>query len=299
MRYLILLAGIFCSIHLGAQEFNAKVQVITEGIQATNKQRFRTLEKAITQFINNRRWTDETYAREERIECSFIINITDVNASNDKFTATLQLQLSRPVYNSGYNSPILTHRDNNFSFEYLEFDRLEFAINTFNSNLTSVLAFYAYLMLGYDHDTFSLNGGDPYYAKAQTVLGNAQNNGFTGWGSFDGRKNRFWLIDNLTSPAFEGFRECLYEYHRKGLDLMHDRSKHKEAKQNIRDALLKLEKVNDQRNNSYVMQIWFDTKNQEIANIFSDGEPIKTAELKELLVQLDANNAQMYQKIGG
>lgn len=299
MRYLILLAGIFCSIHLGAQEFNAKVQVITEGIQATNKQRFRTLEKAITQFINNRRWTDETYAREERIECSFIINITDVNASNDKFTATLQLQLSRPVYNSGYNSPILTHRDNNFSFEYLEFDRLEFAINTFNSNLTSVLAFYAYLMLGYDHDTFSLNGGDPYYAKAQTVLGNAQNNGFTGWGSFDGRKNRFWLIDNLTSPAFEGFRECLYEYHRKGLDLMHDRSKHKEAKQNIRDALLKLEEVNDQRNNSYVMQIWFDTKNQEIANIFSDGEPIKTAELKELLVQLDANNAQMYQKIGG
>ena len=299
MRYLILLAGIFCSIHLGAQEFNAKVQVITEGIQATNKQRFRTLEKAITQFINNRRWTDETYAREERIECSFIINITDVNASNDKFTATLQLQLSRPVYNSGYNSPILTHRDNNFSFEYLEFDRLEFAINTFNSNLTSVLAFYAYLMLGYDHDTFSLNGGDPYYAKAQTVLGNAQNNGFTGWGSFDGRKNRFWLIDNLTSPAFEGFRECLYEYHRKGLDLMHDRSKHKEAKQNIRDALLKLEEVNDQRNNSYVMQIWFDTKNQELANIFSDGEPIKTAELKELLVQLDANNAQMYQKIGG
>jgi len=284
-------------LSLAAQEFNAQVQVITEGIQATNKQRFETLKQAVTQFINNRKWTEQSYAPEEKIECTFIINITNVSPSNDVFDATLQIQYSRPVFNSTYRSSVFTHRDDKLSFQYVEYDRLDFAENRFTSNLTSVLAFYVYVILGYDHDSFSPLGGDPYYSIAQTILGNAQNNGYAGWGSFDGRKNRFWLIDNLTNPAFEPFRRCVYQYHREGLDLMHDPSKQLSAKENIKKALLQLKSVNDQRPNSFVMQLWFDAKNQEIAEIFSGGAPVKTAELQNLLVQLDANNAQLYQKL--
>lgn len=298
MKFWNILYAILFSNFLAAQEFNATVQVVTEGIQATNKQRFETLEKALVQFINNRKWSDRNFKSEERIECSFVVNITNVSPNNDQFDATLQIQYSRPVFNSGYRSSVLVHRDNDFNFRYLEFDRLDFQENQFTSNLTSVLAYYAYIILGLDADTYELNGGDPYYAKSQRILGNAQNSGFTGWGSFDGRKNRFWLVDNLTSPVFDDYRTCLYEYHRKGLDLMHNPQKQKEAKENIKNALLKLEKVNDNRPNSFVMQLWFDAKNNEIADIFSGGEPVKTAELKALMVKLDANNAQLYNKMG-
>lgn len=297
MKYWNILLAILFSYGLSAQEFNAKLQVLTEGIQATNKQRFETLEKALVQFINNRKWTERSFKSEERIECSFVVNITNVSPNNDQFDATLQIQYSRPIFNSGYRSSVFVHRDNKFNFRYLEFDRLDFQENRFTSNLTSVLAYYVYIILGLDADTYELNGGDPYYAKAQTILGNAQNSGFAGWGSFDGRKNRFWLVDNLTSPVFDDYRACLYNYHRKGLDLMYDPQKHKQAKENIKNALLKLENVNDQRPNSFVMQLWFDAKNNEIADIFSGGEPVKTAKLKEMLVKLDANNTQLYNKM--
>lgn len=281
---------------IAAQELNAQVQVITSSIQATNKQVFTTLETSMREFLNNRKWTDEKYAPEERIRCQFILNVTDY--SPGKFKGDLQVLYSRPIYRSGYDSPVLVHRDNQVSFEYLEYDRLDFALNANLSNLTSLLAYYTYIIIGLDHDTYAPLGGSPYYQNAQTIVGNAQGGRFAGWSSFDGNRNRFWLLDNLTSPAFEPFRISLYNYHRKGLDIMYDPSKQKRAKETIKSALIALEEVNNKRRNSMVMQIFFDAKNQEIVNIFSGGEPIPLAELKESLLELDANNASKYEPMG-
>lgn len=296
-KFYIILLGLFClSSPLKAQELNAQVQVISSKIQATNKQIYTTLQTAIREFLNNRKWTDETYAREERIDCQFIINITGRNS--DQFSGDIQVLYSRPVYMSGYSSPVLIHRDDKLEFQYLEFDRLDFTLNSNLSNLTSILGYYAYIIIGLDHDTYSPKGGDPHYSNAQKILGNAQGGQYTGWSSFDGNKNRFWLLDNLTSPAFDNLRIALYQYHRQGLDLMYEPTNQKEAKETMKAALIGLKAVNDKRRSSYLMQIFFDTKSQEIINVFSEGVPIPLADLKEVLIELDANNASKYQAMG-
>ncbi len=294
--YIILLSAFCLSGSLKAQELNAQVQVISSKIQATNKQVFTTLETAITEFLNNRKWTEEKYALEERINCQFIINITSRNS--DQFSGDIQVLYSRPVYMSDYNSPVFIHRDNNLDFQYLEFDRLDFALNANLSNLTSILAYYAYIIIGLDHDTYAPKGGEPFFNNAQQIVGSAQGGRYSGWSSFDGNRNRFWLLDNLTSPAFDNMRISFYQYHRMGLDKMYDPTKQKEAKETIKQALLALEAVNEKRRNSYLMQIFFDSKSQEIINIFSGGEPIPLADLKEVLIEIDANNATKYQEMG-
>ncbi len=298
MRYwMSLLTIILFSQLVDAQELNARVQVLTPNIQATNKQLYTTMETAIREFLNNRKWTKESYKIEERIECQFVLTITD--RSNNNFSGHLQVFYSRPIYKSDYQSPVLVHRDNDISFEYLEFDRLDFAPNTFINNLTSVLAYYAYVIIGMDHDTYAPMSGTEYYSEAQNVVGQASTSNYPGWNSFGGsNKNRFWLIDNLLSPAFDNFRTGLYTYHRQGLDLMSDPSKIRPAKLNIKEALMGLKKVNDQRRNSFLMQIWFDSKQAEIVKIFGDGAPIPLGDLKELLVELDPNNASSYQSMG-
>ncbi len=278
------------------QELNAQVQIISSSIQATNKQVFTTLETAIREFLNARKWTNETYAPEERISCQFILNITKWNS--DQFSGDLQISYSRPVYKSGYNSPVLVMRDDKLEFQYLEFDRLDFSLNTNLSNLTSILAFYAYTIIGLDHDTYSLRGGDPYYENAQKIVNNAQSGSYGGWSSFENNKNRFWLMDNLTSPAFDNMRSCLYQYHRLGLDMMHEASQQKTAKNIMKSSLISLEKVHKQRRNSYLMQLFFDAKGQEIINTFGGGEPMPLADLKEVLIELDNSNASKYQKMG-
>lgn len=291
----IVIFSLGLNVALPAQELNAEVQVINPKVQTSNPRIFETLENAITNFLNNRKWTDLTFAPEERIRCQFLINIT--KKSSNSFEANLQITYSRPIFNSGYASPVLVHKDDDFSFEYVEYERLEFNPNTFSSNLTSVLAYYAYIILGYDQDTYGLKSGSEYFQTAQRIVGNAQNQGFTGWGSFDGNRNRYWLVDNLNSPAFDNFRSCLYLYHRQGLDLMHDPAKIETAKKNIKNALMSLEKVNNQRRNSMALAMWFDAKNFEIRQIFNGGAPIPIAELKSLLAELDPVNAGDYQKM--
>ncbi|QNR24143.1 type IX secretion system protein PorD [Croceimicrobium hydrocarbonivorans] len=292
-----LLSIILLSPSLQAQELNARVQVLTPNIQATNKQLYTTLETAIREFLNNRKWTEESYSLEERIDCQFVLTIN--SRSNNTFSGHLQIFYSRPIFNSDYASPILVHRDNDVNFEYLEFDRLDFAPNSFISNLTSILAYYAYIVIGLDHDSYAPMSGTDYYNKAQNIVGNAQTSNYGGWDSFGGsNKNRYWLVDNLISPAFDNFRTCLYTYHRQGLDLMNDASKIRTAKMNIKEALKSLKKVNDQRRNSFLLQLWFDAKQAEIVKIFSDGASIPTADLKEVLIELDPNNASEYQKVG-
>ena len=293
---ILLITSCLYSKQAASQELSAQVEVISEKIQATNRQRFTTMETSIREFLNNRRWTNETYAPEERINCQFIITLNSEN--NDSYEGSLQVLYSRPVYKSGYNSPVLVIMDNKFKFQYLEFDRLDFSMATNLSNLTSVLAYYAYIIIGLDHDTYSIKGGSPFFENAQTIVNNAQGSAYPGWSSFEGNNNRFWLVDNLTSPVFDDFRIGLYQYHRLGLDLMYEPSQHAAAKNVIKNALINLAAVNDKRRNSMLMQIFFDAKSQEIINIFSDGEPIKLADLKEVLIELDATNASKYQKMG-
>lgn len=299
LSWIALCISIFClAPSLKAQELNAEVQVLSPSIQRTNKQVFTTLETAIREFLNNRKWTGEIYENEERIRCSFVINITDWNGT-DQFKGSIQIQYSRPVFMSGYNSPVFVHMDNDFAFQYLEYDRLDFSENTSLSNLTSILGFYAYIIIGMDHDTYERMGGDPYYNKAQNIVSTCQNNGFPGWSSFAGsNKNRFWLIDNLQSPAFNGVRTCYYQYHRQGLDLMYDPAQQKTAKENIKSSLMQLKGVNDKRPSSFLMQLFFDAKSKEIINIFSDGEPLALADLKSVLINIDSNNGSKYEAMG-
>ncbi len=298
MKYWIILPLLFLyNLCVFAQELNASVQVLAPKVQTSDRRVFKTLETAVSEFLNNRKWTDENYQPEERIQCQFLINIEEKN--NNSYSGSIQVFYSRPIFNSDYKSPVMVHQDGDFNFDYIEFDRLDFAENTFISNLTSVLAFYAYIIIGFDHDTYALNGGTKYYGLAQTIVGNAQNNGFTGWGNFDGNNNnRFWLVDNLTSPAFDNFRSCLYMYHRQGLDLMHKQNNNKQAKNNIKSALLSLKAVNDQRRNSMVLQLWFDAKMLEIKKIFSGGDPIPLSDLKDVLIELDPSNSSTYEEIG-
>ena len=281
---------------VAAQEIQAQVQVLTPGIQATNKQIYETMQTAISDFLNNRKWTDESYEQEEKINCQFVLTIKD--RATNSFTADLQVSYSRPVYMSDYSSPVFVHRDPDVAFEYVEFDRLDFTLNTNISNLTSILGYYVYIIIGMDHDTFSPKGGDPFFNNAQTIVGNAQGGNYTGWSSFDGNKNRFILVDNLLSPAFDNLRLGLYNYHRLGLDLMYEPSNQKKAKETIKQSIMDLKSVNDQRRNSFLMQLFFDAKSQEIINIFSGGDPMPLADLKEVLIEIDASNAGRYQKLG-
>lgn len=280
-----------------AQELNATVQVLSSNIGRTNKQVFTTLQTSIREFLNNTKWTQEVYEPEEKISCTFILNITE-NSTIDQFSGTIQIQYSRPVYKSGYASQVFLYLDRQLSFQYLEYDRLDFSENTSLSNLTSILAFYVYVIIGLDHDTFAAKSGDEFYQKAQLVMSNAQGGSYPGWASFDGNKSRYWLIDNLLNSAFDNYRNCLYQYHRQGLDLMHEPSKQMEAKQNIKKALMSLEVVNQKRPNSFLLQLFFDAKNQEIVDVFSGGDQLNLADLKELLMRLDATNANRYNKMG-
>lgn len=285
-----------CSLPAKAQELNAQVSVNADQIQATNKQVFKTLETSIREFLNDRKWTNEKYLPEERITCQFLLTID--NRSSNEFQGNLQISYSRPVYMSDYSSPVFVHRDDKVRFEYLEFDRLDFSINTNLSNLTSLLAYYAYIIIGLDHDTFEPKGGDPFFDQAQKIVGNAQGSGYEGWATFDGNKNRFILLDNFTSSAFDNLRLALYQYHREALDKMYEPKNHRAAKETIKKALMSLKEVNDKRRNSLLMQIFFDAKSKEIMQVFGGGEPIDLADLKDVLRELDPSNSSRYDQLG-
>ena len=243
--------------------------------------------------MNNTRWTNDVFAIEERIECSMVINITKV-ISQDDFEATIQVQSSRPVFNSSYNSPILNVFDGNFNFRYLEFSALEFNENAHLSNLTSVLAFYAYTIIGLDYDTYSMKGGQEYHLKAQKIVNNAQNdNSAFGWKAFEGNQNRYWLNENLLSQTFNPLRECLYIYHRKGLDVMH--SQVEAGRTEISNALQKLKAVHNKQPSSFLMQMFFQAKSDEIVNIFKPELPVNKATLVTTLKLIDPGNINKYE----
>jgi len=279
-----------------AQELNCRVQVLSPSVQNTNKQVYQTLQQAIYEFMNNRRWTDQVYQMEERIECSIQINITD-QISADEFQGSISVQSSRPVYGASYNTTVLNWKDQNLWFRYLEFEPLDFNENTHLSNLTSILAYYAYLIIAMDMETFSLKGGEPYFLTAQKIVGNAQGDReASGWQPFESNRNRYWLTESFFDQNFEPLRTANYKYHRLGLDQMVKDDA--EARRNITAALEDLHQVHRNRPNSFLMNVFFDAKSGEVKNIYSTDLVEDKARVVQMLQDLAPNETDSWDKLG-
>lgn len=277
-----------------AQELNCIVSINAAEIGVSNRQVFNTMQDAIFEFMNNKKWTNIGYKNFEKIDCSININILE-NPSTNQYNGTMQLLVSRPVYNSTYKTPILSFNDENFNFTYEEYQPLIYNENSFDSNLTSLLTFYAYTILGFEADTFSFKGGENFFKAAETVLNIAQQGGGTGWKRVDGNYTRYQLNENILSPVYESFRLSMYEYHLKGLDLLADNKE--QAKRAISESIIELEKIYDTRPNTFLIRVFMDTKSDEIVDVFSDGPRIDTSELREVLSKISPLFDPKWEKI--
>jgi len=286
-KTLQILLFLFVIVQIKAQELNCTLTVNADKIPGSNKQIYNTLENSLNEFINQKRWTNYNYKAQERIDCNLTITILEQNGSD--FKGHIQIQSSRPVYNSSYLTPVFNFKDDDFSFQYAEFEPFQFNENTFESNIVSVISFYVYTILGFDADTFSLNGGTSYFTKAQNILIQAQQSGYAGWNQNDGSGTRFTLIDNLLSPTYKMFRSSIYNYHLKGLDVMNEDKK--KAKQKIAESIMDLKSIYDSRPNAFLLRVFMDSKATEIVSVFSDGPRFDTFKLKEDLLKISPINA--------
>ena len=276
----ILILLLLCVVLLGsAQELNCNVVVNAQLTGNENLQLYKTLENQLTEFVNKRKWTKKTVGLQERIDCNIVINVTENSGEN--FKAGIQVQSSRPVFGSSYSTPVYNINDKDFNFKYVEFQNLIYNENQYESNLMSVLTFHIYMILGMDADTFSKNGGTEYFIQAQRITNYSQQENFKGWKLEDGLQSRFALIDNIMSPTYREFREVMYNYHRRGLDVMSTNVK--DAKNEIAIALTAFKKMNNRRPNSYLARVFFDAKSDEIASIYSGGPNVDIANLIDVL----------------
>jgi len=295
---LIVLTSSFLSLNFLAQELNCQVKINYSQIQGSvNKQIFDQLEKSIFEFMNNtNKWTNNVYNVQEKIDCSLLI-IVDQQRGTEDYSGSIQVITERPVYKSSYKTQNLNIQDDYFQFKFQQFTVLDFNLNKFDNNLTSVLAFYAYVIIATDADSFAPLGGTEYWQKAQLVVQNAQGASETGWQSGQNERNRYWLVENTLQPVFKGIRDCLYEYSRKGLDIMYE--KPDEGRANILKALDLLRPVYRSRPSSYNMQQFFNAKRDELVNIFK-GTPVSPEEKTkalEVLSLVDPASTTKYSKI--
>lgn len=275
-----------------AQQLNCTVTVNSEKLSNANLQVFKTLESSLNEFVNTTDWTGKSYKQNEKVNCSMYITI--LSNSSDQFTGTIQVQSSRPVYNSSYSSPVLNYNDKDFSFRYTEFENLLFNPTAFESNLVSVVSFYSYMILGMDDDTFVLESGNPNFEAAQNIANVAQQGGYKGWSQIDGNQNRYFLISDMLSPSFSEIRKTTFDYHA-GLDLM---SKDlKSAKEKIKISLLNLGKLHASKPNAFLTRIFFDAKSDEILSVFSGGPSISISDLSESLNKTSPLNSSKWESI--
>ncbi len=297
LKYITLFFSIFAVNIALSQELNCQVTVNSSQIQGTTeKQIFDQMQKSIYEFMNNTKWTKDNYTTNERIDCSILITVSSKLTSED-YKATIQIQSRRPIYKSSYPSPLVNYIDENFVFKYAQFQQLEFNINTYANNLTSVLAFYAYIIIANDYDTYSNLGGTEYFQKAQIIVSNAQSSGEVGWKSFESNKNRYWIIENALQPVFQPLRECMYQYHRLGLDIMYD--KPDDGRKAILNSTDLLVKVYKDRPASFILELFFNAKADELVNIFSKGFPDEKTKAVENLTKVNPTNSTKYFKIQG
>lgn len=294
MKFFVPLLFCLFATGLQAQEFQCAVSVTSPSVQGTNKKVFETLQTALTELMNTQRWTEHQFKQEERIECNFIFNITEL-VSADDFKATLQIQARRPILNTNYNSVLLNLQDNDVQFRYVEFQPLVFNPNSFDNNLIAIMAYYAYVILGLDYDSFSPMGGNEFYRKAEQIVSRAQSTAERGWKSFENQRNRYWLIENALNEIHRPLRQCTYTYYRKGLDQMTEKSE--ATRQQIYSALETLRKVQRQTPGSYFLQLFFTAHSDELVNIYSEAVPMEKSKLLELLTEIDPANSNKYAKL--
>ncbi len=290
----ILFYLLFISNSIFAQEINCVIKINTPKLQQADPKIFVTLKNDLTEFINNRRWTTETFKPNEKIECSIIITIKE-ETSQDEFKAQATIQASRPVFNSSYNTTILNFNDVDFNFQYAEYQPLEFLENGNTYELTSLFAFYANLIIAMDFDSYSPESGTPYFTKAQQIIQDAQNSSNKGWRAIDGLRNRYWMVENMLNSKFSKIRTMMYTYHRQGLDKMYDNPD--QARKAITSSIDILKKIFDENPNIMIVPFILNAKTDEIINIYTGATANEKPNVVETLSRIDASHAQQYKKI--
>jgi hypothetical protein len=293
IAFLILFPGI-----IKAQELNCNIQISAQRIQGSNRQVFESMQRDLYQFMNNTVWTNHVFNYAERIDCNILINLSD-QLSADEFKGTIQIQLSRPVFNTTYKTTILNFIDNSFQFRYVEFQPLEFDPSTYRSSLVSVLAYYTYIILGFDYDTFAPLGGTEFFQMAEKIVTSAQNAPEPGWKPYDGsrNRNRYWLVKNVLDKEYEGARQFLYDYNMNGLDKME--SKIAEARTSMVESLKLIQDVYRKKPDPfmYLVQVIMDAKSDELINIFSGAFPEEKSRVVQILTEIDPANKAKYETI--
>lgn len=287
-----------------AQEINCKVSIRRDRITNVDQQVFTDMERAIANFINSRKWTSDEFAPSEKIDCTIMFNLTaKLDGIPDAYEATMNIQATRPVFNTGYTTSLINFVDKEANFKFNQFSPLVFDDNRVSStgdaitdNLSATLAFYIYIMLGLDYDSYSMNGGNIYYKKAQNVVNNApEGKGVNGWKAVDGTKNRFWFVEQMLNPRFADFHKYWYTMHRLGFDVYYD--KPVEAKKNILGGISTLQKLNRDNPNAILVQFFFNAKSTELLNLLGDMPVAERQQYITQLSQADVTNAQKYQSL--
>lgn len=293
-RIVIVLVFVLGWLSSYSQELKCTISINSERATTVNKQLIQTLERSLTEFVNNTQWTKRKVLPEEVIECSMFINLSNV-VDNTSFKGSIQVQSSRPVYGSSYSSPVFNYNDGAFDFEYTEFQNLFFNPNSSNTNLVAVIAYYVHMILGFDADSFSLNGGTEYYKIAKGIVDLSQQSGYSGWSASDGNQSRFALVNDILMSANVNYSKNLYQYHIQGLDLMYTNTE--VAKKNIVNSLKLLEELYQANSGRFLLRVFFDAKSDEIVGILKDGPSINRDEIKTLLNKISPQNTVKWSKL--
>lgn len=297
MRYILTIVVLLIFIQAKAQELNCRVQVNTPKLQTVDPKVFKTLETAIAGFLNNSRWTEDQYKESEKITCNVTLNITE-EISATSFKADLAIQATRPVYGTDYETVIFSHSDGEVAFNYEEFQPLEYSENVFTNNLSAVLAYYCYIIIGTDYDTFAEKGGEAHYQKAQNIVSTIPSNVanvFSGWKSIESQRNRYWMVENFLSPRMVNFRKAMYTYHRGGLDRMS--TEMEGAVIACATAITQIAEAHKVYRNTMIVQMFGLNKQTEILQIFSQADQTQKDRVYKAMIQIDASNANKYRII--
>lgn len=300
--FFIAIAAIVFESNAHAQELQARVSLITSQISSqVDKKIFQTLQGALNNFLNNRKWTNDNFQPNEKIQCSFLITLTK-SLGDNIYKGTLAVQAARPIYNSSYQSPLINFLDDNVTFRYVEFQPVEFnesrvqGTDPAAANLTAILAYYAYTILGFDYDSFSRSGGDPYFEKAWNIVTNApEARDIEGWKPFDGIRNRYYLAENLNNNKFKLVHDAIYSYYRSGMDIFSENED--EGRNGIFNSLNFLNTLNTENPNSMLIQFFFQGKGNELSKVFSKADPALKSRAKDMLLKLDVTNTAVYKSM--
>ncbi|MBQ2607661.1 MAG: DUF4835 family protein [Paludibacteraceae bacterium] len=298
MRKILFIVALWVAAAVSAQEFQCRVTINSDQIEGSNKQVFETLKTSIEEYVNQNKWTNLQFMEHEKIDCQMLIVVKSVE--DNLYTCEMTLQSRRPVYGSSYTTPLMNFQDKNFNFTYQEYDQIVYQQNQFTTNLTAMLAYYCYLMLGYDFDSFQRLGGTPFYEVCEDIVNACQTASMggteqKGWLAFDSNRNRYALVNNLMDEAFKPFRQYFYEYHRMGLDIMADNVANGRAR--IADGINVLKEANRARPATFVINTFLDAKADELVSIFQQGTSAEKQKVYDLLMDIDPTRQNTYDKI--